>query len=199
MNAERRSQASKGGRHLVSGGLLRIFKLGVLIVGDSGVGKSESALELIARGHGFVTDDAVEVRRASGGRLIGSPPELGRHYMEVRGLGIINIKEIFGARAICERSPIDLVIALRRMGKYGRDGDRLGLKAPAHRRVMGAPLPQIVLPVAPGRNIATLIEVACKVHLLRQRGYNASREIVKHLHRVLAEKTPKVRRTRGQG
>lgn len=179
--------------------MLRIFKLGVLIVGDSGVGKSESALELIARGHSFVTDDAVEVRRTPGGRLIGSPPALGRHYMEVRGLGIINIKEIFGARAISERSSIDLVIALRHVGRTGKDGDRLGLKAPQKRRVMGVLLPQIVLPVAPGRNIATLIEVACKVHILRRGGYDASREIVGHLHRVLAGRKIPARGFRGQG
>jgi HPr kinase/phosphorylase len=199
MKTERRAAPGRKERRLVSGGLLRMFNLGVLIVGDSGVGKSESALELIARGHGFVTDDAVEVRRTAGGRLVGSPPELGRHYMEVRGLGIINIKAIFGTGAIRARSPIDLVIALRHWGRRMKDSDRLGLESPEERVVLGARLPQIVLPVAPGRNIATLIEVACKVHLLRQRGYDASREIVSRLHRVLAGGRIKPRRRRAQG
>ncbi|OGD10316.1 MAG: hypothetical protein A2Y86_03990 [Candidatus Aminicenantes bacterium RBG_13_62_12] len=199
MKAERRKGRDTAGRQLISGGLLRMFNLGVLIVGDSGVGKSESALELIARGHGFVTDDAVEVRRRADGRLVGSPPELGRHYMEVRGLGIINIKEIFGASAICGQSLIDLVIALRQGGGRGKDGDRLGLKAPEERRVLGVRLPQISLPVGPGRNIATLIEVACKVYLLRRKGYHASREIIRQLHRALAAGPRKARRTLAQG
>lgn len=195
MKTKRPPGPGRDGRLLISGGLLRMFRLGVLITGDSGVGKSESALELIARGHAFVTDDTVEVRRIPGGRVVGSPPALGRHFMEVRGLGIINIKEIFGLRAIRECSPIDLVIVLRQWTRR-RSGDRLGLRAPEERRVLGVRLPQISLPVAPGRNIATLIEVACKVHVLRQKGYHASREIVRHLHRVLAEGTEKVRRRR---
>jgi HPr kinase/phosphorylase len=170
---------------ILSGGLLRIYNLGVLIVGDSGVGKSESALELIARGHRFVSDDTVVVRR-QGGRLAGSPPALGRHFMEVRGLGIINIKAIFGRKAILERSAVDLIIALRQLSK-GQSSDRLGLKAPRNRTILGVRLPQIYLPVAPGRNIATLIEVACQVHVLRTKGYHAPREMVGRLHRALAE------------
>jgi HPr kinase/phosphorylase len=173
-------------RMLLSGGLVRMYSLGVLIVGDSGIGKSESALELVARGHRFISDDTVVVRRLGGGRLTGSPPELGRYFMEVRGLGIINIKAIFGRKAILERSSIDLIIALRQLYK-GQSSDRLGLKAPQTRTILGVRLPQIGLPVAPGRNIATLIEVACQVHLLRRRGYHAPREIVGRLHRVLAE------------
>ena len=171
---------------LLSGGLLRMYGLGVLIIGDSGIGKSESALELIARGHRFLSDDAVVVRRSGSGRLVGCPPELGRHYMEVRGMGIINIKAIFGRKAVQERSSIDLVIALRHWSKRQR-ADRIGLKAPQARTILGVRLPQISLPVAPGRNIATLIEVACKVHLLRKKGYHAPREMVGRLHRILAE------------
>lgn len=180
-----RRQAERRGM-LLSGGLLRMYGLGVLIVGDSGIGKSESALELIARGHRFLSDDAAVVRRSSSGRLVGCPPELGRHYMEVRGLGIINIKAIFGRKAVQERSSIDLVIALRHWSKRQR-GDRIGLKAPQSRKILGVRLAQISLPVAPGRNIATLIEVACQVYLLRKKGYHAPREMVSRLHRILAE------------
>jgi HPr kinase/phosphorylase len=165
---------------------LYIYGLGVLIIGDSGIGKSENALELTARGHRFISDDTVVVERLPGGRLSGCPPELGRHFMEVRGLGIINIKAIFGRKAILERSPIDLVIVLRQWTRQ-QHSDRLGLKAPETRTILGVRLPQISLPVAPGRNMGTLIEVACRVHLLRAKGYSASREIVGRLHRVLAE------------
>jgi HPr kinase/phosphorylase len=170
---------------VISGGLLQIFGLGVLIVGDSGIGKSESALELIARGHRFVSDDVVHVRRTASGRLIGKAPTLSRFFMEIRGLGIINIKEIFGAKSIGRQSPIDLVIRLKKWHRK-REYDRLGLRFPEDLEVLGEKIPQLNIPVAPGRNIATLIEVACKVHILRKRGYHASLEIVKKLERALS-------------
>ncbi|MBN2205786.1 MAG: hypothetical protein JW742_00135 [Candidatus Aminicenantes bacterium] len=168
----------------VSGQLLQIFGLGVFIFGDSGIGKSESALELVGRGHRLVADDVVRVRRTAGGRLRGSAPELSRDYMEIRGLGIINIREIFGARALCAESAIDLAIRLRKWQR-GREFDRLGLRFPRDYAVLGRAVPQITIPVAPGRNIATLIEVACRVHRLRRRGYRASLEIVRRLDRAL--------------
>jgi len=168
----------------LSGGLLRIFGVGTLIIGDSGIGKSESALELIARGHQFISDDVVRVRRGPGGRIVGEAPALSRSFMEIRGLGIINIREIFGPRAIRRSSPLDLIIRLRKWEK-GLELDRLGLKVPVDATVLGARIPQLLIPVAPGRNIATLIEVACKVHLLRKKGYHAPREIVRRLNRAL--------------
>jgi HPr kinase/phosphorylase len=168
----------------LSGGLLCIVGVGTLIIGDSGIGKSESALELIARGHQFVSDDVVRVRRSTGGRIVGEAPVLTRNFMEIRGLGIINIREIFGARAIRRSSPLDLIIRLRKW-KKGLELDRLGLKVPDDATVLGVRVPQLLIPVAPGRNIATLIEVACKVHLLRQKGYHAPREIVRRLDRAL--------------
>ena len=162
-----------------------MFGLGVLIVGDSGVGKSESALELIARGHRFITDDVARVRKTTGGRVIGKAPALSRFFMEIRGLGIINIKEIFGAKSICRETPIDLVIRLKKWHRK-KEYDRLGLRFPEDYKILGERIPQLNIPVAPGRNIATLMEVACKVHILRKRGYQASREIVKKLERALA-------------
>jgi HPr kinase/phosphorylase len=170
---------------IVSGGLLRMFGLGVLIIGDSGIGKSESALELIARGHRFVTDDVVHVGKAAGGRLIGKAPVLSRYFMEIRGLGIINIKEIFGPKSICRQAPIDLVIRLKKWHRK-KEYDRLGLRFPEDHAILGERIPQLNIPVAPGRNIATLIEVACKVHLLRKRGYQASHELVQKLERALS-------------
>jgi len=168
----------------ISGGLLRLFGVGVLIIGDSGIGKSESSLELIARGHQFVSDDVVRVRRTAAGRLLGSAPVLTRHFMEIRGLGIINIREIFGARAIRRESVLDLIVRLKKW-KRGLELDRLGLKVPDDAVILGVRVPQLIIPVAPGRNIATLIEVACKVHLLRTRGYHAPREMVRRLDRAL--------------
>jgi HPr kinase/phosphorylase len=169
---------------VISGGLLRMFGLGVLIIGDSGIGKSESALELISRGHQFITDDVVHVRKTPSGRIIGRAPTLSRFFMEIRGLGIINIKEIFGAKSISRQATIDLVIRLKRWHRK-KEYDRLGLRFPEDHTILGERIPQLNIPVAPGRNIATLIEVACKVHILRKRGYVASAELARKLDRAL--------------
>ncbi len=171
-------------RMTIPGGFLQVFGLGVLIVGHSGIGKSESALELISRGHRFISDDVVEVTRTKGNYLVGRSPILSRYFMEIRGLGIINIKEIFGQKAICRESRVDLVINLKRWQR-GDEYDRLGLEFPEDFEILGVRIPQLVLPVAPGRTIALLIEVACKVHLLRLKGYHATREIVKRLDKAL--------------
>jgi HPr kinase/phosphorylase len=169
----------------ISGELLQIFGLGALIRGDSGIGKSESSLELIARGHKFISDDVVLVRKTATGRLTGKSPSLSHNFMEIRGLGIINIKEIFGAKSILRQAPIDLIIRLKKW-HHRREYDRLGLDFPEYIKILGVRTPQLNIPVAPGRNIATLIEVACKVHLLRLRGYHASQEIMQKLERALS-------------
>jgi HPr kinase/phosphorylase len=169
----------------ISGELLQISGLGVLIVGDSGLGKSESALELISRGYRFVCDDAVHVKRENSGKLVGAAPPISRHFMEIRGLGIINIKETFGAKAVLKRSGIDLVIKLEKRQREKED-DRLGLKTPEDHEILGVKIPQINIPVALGRNIATLIEVACKVHILKEKGYHAPQDIVRKLNRALS-------------
>lgn len=185
MRRSRRHPVGLPGPVLVPGGLLRMFGLGVLIVGDSGVGKSESALELICRGHRFVTDDVVQVVRIVRGRIIGRAPTVSRFFMEIRGLGIINIREIFGLKSIALESPIDLVIRLKKWQRR-KEFDRLGLRFPEDTLVQGLRVPQMNIPVAPGRNIATLIEVACKVHLLRRRGYSASLDLCGKLDRAIA-------------
>jgi HPr kinase/phosphorylase len=172
-------------QHVLSGGLLIIFGQGILILGDSGVGKSESALELISRGHLFVSDDVVQIQKDADGKLVGSAVPLSRNFMEIRGLGIINIQKIFGEKSICPNTKIDLIIMLRRW-KVGKEYDRLGLKFPESRQILGVDVPKISIPVAPGRNIATLIEVACKVFMLKQKGYHAASEITKRLDRALA-------------
>ncbi len=169
---------------IISGELLQISGLGVLIVGDSGLGKSESALELVSRGHSFVCDDAVHIKRENNVRLTGTAPPISRNFMEIRGLGIINIKEIFGPKAVLKRSAIDLVIKLEKRQRTKED-DRLGLRIPKDYKILGVRIPRINIPVAPGRNIATLIEVACQVHKLKEKGYRAPQDIVRKLSRAL--------------
>jgi len=183
----RGSAVNRGGRAappVVSGGLLRMFGLGVLIIGESGVGKSESAIELIARGHRFISDDVVEVRRRSDGRIIGRAPTLSRFYMELRGLGIVQIRHIFGPRSTLLESPIDLVIRLKRW-RPKQEYDRLGLRFPEDHVILGTRIPQLNIPVAPGRNIATLIEVACRTQVLRRRGHQEPERMVRRLDRTL--------------
>ncbi|NOR15455.1 MAG: HPr(Ser) kinase/phosphatase [Candidatus Aminicenantes bacterium] len=169
---------------VVSGGLLQIFGLGVLIIGDSGVGKSESALELISRGYRFVSDDVTQIEKITESQLQGTAPALSRNFMEIRGLSIINIQQIFGEQAICKKSAVDLVINLENWDD-NKKYDRLGLDASEEYEILGVKIPQTTIPVAPGRNISTLIEVACKVHILRRKGYHAPKEIIKRLDRAL--------------
>jgi len=168
----------------ISAGFLKIFGLGTLILGDSGIGKSESALELIARGHQFIADDVVQIRLTPGGELVGTAPPLSRNFMEIRGLGIINIRAIFGPKSIGRQARVDLVICLKKW-RRGYEVDRLGLKSGDDMTILRRKIPQLAIPVAPGRNIATLIEVACKVHILRKKGYSAPDEIIRRLDRVL--------------
>lgn len=183
MNNRKNSSSPK--QITISGGALQIFGLGVLIKGDSGIGKSESALELISRGHRFISDDVTNLRKTKSGKLIGTSPPLSRHFMEIRGLGIINIKEIFGPKAVSQKAELKLIIQLKEW-EQGREYDRLGLKFPEDCKILGKKIPQISIPVAPGRNIATLIEVACKVHILREKGYLAPQELARKLNRALS-------------
>jgi HPr kinase/phosphorylase len=177
--------ASEADRTTISAGLLKIFGVGTLILGDSGIGKSESALELVSRGHRFIADDVVCVRKAADGGLFGTAPPLSRNFMEIRGLGIINIREIFGSRSVASGAKIELIVKLKKW-RRGFEVDRLGLKVAEDESILGVGVPQVAIPVAPGRNIASLIEVACKVHLLRKRGYHAPAEIVKRLDKALS-------------
>ena len=164
------------------GVLLDLYGLGVLIEGESGVGKSECALDLIMRGHQLVADDLVEVRLRRPGHLVGSTPDLLREHMEIRGLGILNIRELFGVSAISGPKQIGLNIRLERWGKASAV-DRLGLEERTA-DILGVAVPHFVLPVSPGRNLATLVETAVRVHLLRLRGYNAAERLVER-HRGL--------------
>jgi len=153
----------------IHGVLMEIFGLGVLILGPSGIGKSECALELVLKGHRLITDDSVVLTRLGIDRLLGSGGEVLKHHMELRGLGIINIRELFGISATGGSQTIDFAVRLERW-KSDAEYDRLGLD---HSTIefLGVDIPLIDMPVAPGRNVATLVEVAARVHLFRQRGY----------------------------
>ncbi|MFW6131762.1 MAG: hypothetical protein ACOC5F_04100, partial [Candidatus Aminicenantaceae bacterium] len=164
-------------------GLLQVYGVGILITGDSGIGKSECALELVSRGHFFVSDDVVLVAKEDNHRLVGGAPSVLQNYMEIRGLGVINIKEIFGSDFIYPKVEINLVINLRKW-KQGEEFDRLGLKFTEDCEIYGQRIPKLIIPVAPGRNMATLIEVAAKVHLLKEKGYHAPQELIKKLNKT---------------
>jgi HPr kinase/phosphorylase len=170
-------------RTIIHGVLLDVLGLGVLITGDSGIGKSESALDLIARGHRLVADDTVEVRRRAETRLVGSCPELTRHHMEIRGLGIINVKELFGIAATRTSKLIELAVQLDRWDET-KEYDRLGLDD-SFLEILGIRVPLIRMPVAPARNIAILVEVAARNQLLRSRGHHAARLLVARLDQTL--------------
>ena len=163
-------------REIRHGVLMEILGLGVLIEGRSGVGKSECALDLIVRGHRLVADDSVEVRRTARDTLRGSAPAMLADHMEIRGLGILNVRDLFGVSAVGGPVRVGLSILLERW-QDAKEVDRLGLDAQTV-EVLGVAVPRAVIPVSPGRNLSTLVETAVRVHLLRVRGYNAARDFV---------------------
>jgi HPr kinase/phosphorylase len=185
MNKKKPGSSDLGQEVCVLGGLLKVYDVGILITGDSGIGKSETALELVSRGHQFVSDDVTMIRKKKNGQIIGFAPEISRYFMEIRGLGIINIKEIFKKKSICDQAALHLVIELKKWEK-GKEYDRLGLESDEDQSIMERKIPKISIPVAPGRNMATLVEVACIVHTLKQKGYHAPQDITKKLDQALA-------------
>jgi HPr kinase/phosphorylase len=166
-------------RTTVHGTLVDLLGLGVLILGESGIGKSECALELIARGHRLVADDVVDVRRRSESFLDGSAPETARYFMEVRGLGLIDVQALFGVSAVCATKQIGLVVQLERWDST-REYERLGLDEHWH-ELLDVRVPLVRMPVAPGRSIATLVEVAGRNELLKARGYHPARALTERL------------------
>ncbi|SNT15937.1 Hpr(Ser) kinase/phosphatase [Anaerovirgula multivorans] len=165
------------------GVLMDIYGIGTLITGKSGIGKSETAIELIKRGHLLVADDAVEVKRIGHEYLVGCAPEITRHMLEVRGIGIIDAKSLFGVGAIKNKSNIHMVVELEEWDP-DKTYDRLGIDE-RHREILGMKIEEMVIPVKPARNIAVIIEVAARNHRLKYMGYNAakafSERLTKHL------------------
>jgi HPr kinase/phosphorylase len=162
-------------RMTIHGVLLEVFGLGVLLLGPSGIGKSECALELVIKGHRLITDDYVEITKYGIDRLAGSGGKVLQHHMELRGLGIIDIRELFGISATGTLQNIDLAVRLERW-KPDAEYDRLGLDRSTV-EFLGVSIPVIDMPVGPGRNIATLVEVAARIQLLRQRGHLPAKDI----------------------
>ena len=159
-------------RVTVHGVLVEIYGEGILLMGDSGIGKSETALELIKRGHRLIADDAVEIRRVSRHSLIGSAPELIRYYMELRGIGVVNVRHLFGMGAVKPECNVDLVIQMEPWDN-SKAYDRLGLSSEIANFV-GVDIPQVTIPVRPGRNLAVIMELAAMNNRQKKMGYNAA-------------------------
>lgn len=157
------------------GVLVEVYGEGILILGESGIGKSEAAVELMKRGHRLVADDAVEIRRVSSKTLVGSSPEIIRHFIEMRGIGIIDVKKIFGMGAVKDTEKIDLVIQLETWQK-DKQYDRLGL-VDNYTEILGINVPSLTIPIRPGRNLAVIFEIAAMNNRQRRMGYNAAEEL----------------------
>ena len=169
-----------------SGVMMEVYGEGILLQGESGVGKSEVAIELIKRGHRLIADDAVEIKETNHGTLEATAPELIRRYMELRGIGVIDVSHLFGMGAIKIRQQIDLVIKLEPWDD-GAVYDRLGLED-AFTEIMGVKVPAITIPVKPGRNLASIVEVAAMNNRHRKMGHNAALELTQRMDRYFEEK-----------
>lgn len=157
------------------GVLMGMFGIGVLILGSSGIGKSECALDLITRGHYLIADDSVLIKKV-GEKLEGKSPELIQDYLEIHGLGIINIRELFGVSAIGKGSQIEICIELKKWSEF-KEIDRLGITI-NEEEIFGLRVPKFILPVTPGRNLSTLVETAVRIHLLKASGYDAAQDLI---------------------
>ncbi len=161
------------------GVLVEVYGEGVLILGDSGIGKSETAIALVERGHRLIADDAVEIKRVSAKMLVGSAPSLIKHYVELRGIGIIDVRRIYGMGAIKDTEKIDLVIHLEPWIE-GKMYDRFGLEEQTY-NILGLEIPSITVPVRPGRSIPIILEIAAMNHRQKKMGYNTAAELEKQL------------------
>jgi HPr kinase/phosphorylase len=176
------------------GVLVDVFGVGILLLGKSGIGKSEIALDLVMRGHRLVADDIVDVVRRKQGAVYGAGNPIIKHHMEIRGLGIINIKDLFGVAAVRDRKKIELIIELVEWDP-GHEYDRLGVEEQKF-NIVGVDIPLAVVPVRPGRNMTTIVEVAARNHLLKLQGHHSAREFAERLNRAIADGA--MRRTMGE-
>ncbi len=170
----------------VHGVLVDVYGEGVLITGESGIGKSEAALELIKRGHRLVTDDAVEIRKVSDDTLVGSAPDITKHFIELRGIGIVDVKTLFGVSSVKDTQNIDLVIRLEDWSK-DKEYDRLGLEE-EYTEYLGNKVVCHNIPIRPGRNLAVICESAAINHRQKKMGYNAAQELYRRVQESLARK-----------
>ena len=170
----------------VHGVLVDVYGEGVLITGESGIGKSEAALELVKRGHRLVTDDAVEIRKVSDETLVGSAPDVTKHLIELRGIGIVDVKALFGAASVKDTQSIDMVIRLEDWDK-DKEYDRLGLEE-EYTEYLGNKVVCYTLPIRPGRNLAVICETAAVNHRQKKMGYNAAQELYTRVQNSLARR-----------
>ena len=173
----------------IHGVLVDVYGEGVLIMGESGIGKSEAALELIKRGHRLVTDDVVEIRKVSDATLIGSSPDITRHFIELRGIGIIDVKTLFGVESVKNTQSIDLVIKLEEWDRE-KEYDRLGLEE-EYTEFLGNQVVCHSLPIRPGRNLAVIVEAAAVNHRQKKMGYNAAKELYNRVHNSIMKNAGK--------
>ena len=169
------------------GVLVEVYGEGVLLLGESGVGKSETAIELLKRGHRLVADDAVEIKKVSNKTLVGSSPAIIRHFIELRGIGVVNVLNIFGMGAVKDSEKIDLVLNLEPW-RQNYNYDRLGLEETTT-DIMGINIPSITVPVKQGRNLAVIVEVAAMNNRQKRMGFNAARELNQRLMENVNEKS----------
>lgn len=163
----------------IHGVLMDVYGEGILIMGESGIGKSEAALELIKRGHRLITDDVVEIRKVSNETLVGTSPEITRHFIELRGIGIIDVKTLYGVESVRNTQSIDLVIKLEEYDK-DKEYDRLGLNE-EYTEFLGNKVPCHSIPIRPGRNLAIIVESAAVNHRQKKMGYNAAQELYRRV------------------
>jgi len=167
----------------IHGVLVDVYGEGILIMGESGIGKSEAALELIKRGHRLITDDVVEIRKVSDETLVGTAPDITRHFIELRGIGIIDVKMLFGVESVKNTGSIDLVIKLEEWDR-NKEYDRLGLEE-EYTEFLGNKVVCHSLPVRPGRNLAVIVESAAVNHRQKKMGYNAAKELYNRVQNSL--------------
>lgn len=163
------------------GVLMEVYGEGILLIGESGIGKSEAAVELLKRGHRLIADDAVEIRKISGNDLVGSAPELIRNYIELRGIGIVNVAKLFGMGAVKLENPINMVVNIVPWNTQ-EVYDRLGLEE-QYMEILGVKVPMYTIPITPGRNLAVILEVAAMNNRQRKMGYNSAKEFTEQINR----------------
>jgi HPr kinase/phosphorylase len=167
------------------GVLVEVYGIGILMIGESGIGKSETALELIKRGHRLVADDAVEIKRVDNSTLVGSAPEVIRHFMEIRGVGILDVVQLFGVGAVRNTKAIDMVIELENW-KDQKQYDRLGMDED-YSSILDVNVSKITIPIKPGRNLAMIVEVAARNHRQKRMGFNAAETLNNRLLKQMNE------------
>ncbi|RBP44768.1 HPr(Ser) kinase/phosphatase [Garciella nitratireducens] len=171
------------------GVLVEVYGIGIFIIGASGVGKSETAMELVNRGHRLIADDLVEIKKLEDNRLIGSAPEMLKHFIELRGVGIVDVKTLYGVGAVKNAVDIKMVIELEEW-KEGKYYDRLGIDT-EFTEILGASLPKVTIPVMPGRNLSIIVETAARNHREKIMGYNAAKVFVDKVYQMTTHNSDK--------